>query len=424
MAHELASGRVCFRSILDVLPDSYVALTPVRDEAGHITDFTFTDISDAGCAYLGRSRDTVVGRSLLGLLPATESLGLMDAYRRTLDTGEPLELRDFHYPDHELRRATIRFDIRAIRDGTMLLLAWRDVTELNTLLEAQAEAERRYRLLAEHSGDIIVLLRNDVIEWVSPALTDQLGWDRDDWVGRHIHDFFHPDDLDTHAAVHDRAERGEHVTFRVRMQTRAPGTLWVEVHSAPFADADGRQEGMVQSLRVIEREVTAVETLERRVRATHLQAVMLKAWGPEGAHAERRNPGLQTAVLLGGFDQFDDLAARPGRLAAEEAMQAVTDRITARLRAEDAFTPCGDDQVVVLLQDVHDLRDALNLAEDLRFAVNEPLVIGGADVPISLTIGVTLTQRGESIDDLISRADGAMLRARRTGHNQVVSIME
>ncbi len=294
--------------------------------------------------------------------------------------------------------------------------------ELQAARDAHAEAERKYRLLAEHSTDVIVLLRNGIVEWISPAVTEQLGWQRADWQGRPIHDFFHPEDLGVYEPLHDAAERGERVSYRVRMQTADGGSLWVEVRTAPYISSAGTQDGLVKSLRVIEREVSLVESLERRVRANHLLG-LVHSHGPAGGE-DRRKPGTLSAVLFCHVDDYAGQLAALGRTGTEHLMAGLVDRIADRQRSADLVTRCGDDQVLVLLEQVHELRDALNDAEDLRFAAEQPVEVDGHPVHATLSIGVTLTRSGESVEDLLARADEAMVRAMRIGRNQVVSVME
>ena len=64
-----------------------------------------------------------------------------------------------------------------------------------------AESERKYRLLAENSTDVIFLSdRSLVVRWVSPSVHDLLGWKSADVEGRGANDFLHPDDVDWCAA--------------------------------------------------------------------------------------------------------------------------------------------------------------------------------------------------------------------------------
>lgn len=126
--------RLRLRAMMDSLIDPHVILRAVRDPSGRITDFVFTDANDAACRYNRMSRRQLLGRHLMELLPAHAATGLLDMYRRVIDSGRPLDLDDFPYP-HEILGEQRYFDIRAVGLGDELTYTWRDVTERHRAAE-------------------------------------------------------------------------------------------------------------------------------------------------------------------------------------------------------------------------------------------------------------------------------------------------
>ena len=84
----------------------------------------------------------------------------------------------------------------------------------------------------------------------------------------------------------------------------------------------------------------------------------------------------------------------------------------------------GGDELVVVLQGVRGLSDAVTIAEKLRRAVAEPVVTSAGSLSVTLSIGVTMVRPGENPDAIISRADNATYRAKQTGRNQVLPFSE
>ena len=86
--------------------------------------------------------------------------------------------------------------------------------------EASRESGELYRLLGEHSTDMI---SNDTPEGVytyaSPACRSLLGYDPEDLVGYDAYEFFHPDDLEaiqeTHSTILKRLDTYA-VCYRIR----------------------------------------------------------------------------------------------------------------------------------------------------------------------------------------------------------------
>ena len=78
--------------------------------------------------------------------------------------------------------------------------------------------------------------------------------------------------------------------------------------------------------------------------------------------------------------------------------------------------------MLVILGGIHGMSDAVAVAESIRRAVEKPIDTDEGMVSTSVSIGVALVRPGESIDELVARADDAMFRAKAAGRNQVVSI--
>ncbi len=82
------------------------------------------------------------------------------------------------------------------------------------------------------------------------------------------------------------------------------------------------------------------------------------------------------------------------------------------------------DELVVVLQRVRELGDAVTIVEKLRRPVSEPIVTGAGSLSIALSIGVTMVRPGENPDAIITRAEHAMDRAKQSGRSQVVTFSD
>ncbi len=100
------------------------------------------------------------------------------------------------------------------------------------------ESDELYRLLAEHSTDMISKhTPAGVYTYASPACRSLLGYDPEDLVGRDAYEFFHPDDLEeigrSHSAI---LERPDTYTVAYRIRRKDGSYTWFETTSRTVRD--------------------------------------------------------------------------------------------------------------------------------------------------------------------------------------------
>ena len=136
-----------FRTSMEMLPDGFAIFSSVRDSCGAIVDFRYEYINKAGCQLDQRSREEMIGHTLAELFPSTVVSGLLAAYARVAETGEPLARDSVDFEDrYGGRQVTRAFDIRVIKLGDGIVATWRDVAERRraekTMASQAAELKR------------------------------------------------------------------------------------------------------------------------------------------------------------------------------------------------------------------------------------------------------------------------------------------
>jgi diguanylate cyclase (GGDEF)-like protein len=131
--------------------------------------------------------------------------------------------------------------------------------------------------------------------------------------------------------------------------------------------------------------------------------------------------GREIAVASCGLDEFALLNDRLGPDAGDEVLRIVRRRISGALRSGDVVARLDGDQFLVVLRGVHHLRGAIRVANKIRAAVEDPIELSGAEIVQTVSVGVTLISRGESVDSVLERAEGAMAMAKDAGRNTVMS---
>lgn len=420
---ELAAERRRFKPVLDSLIDPHVLLKPVPNASGQIVDFVHLDANPAACAWIGVDHDRLLGRRLLDVLPGLASTGLFTHLAGTANTGLCAAIESFPFP--VAGGGTRWLDVSAVRIDQRVSLTWRDVTEHHAAVEKLAAATEQFRMLAENSSDVVARIdSNGEVLWVSPSIETSLGWPAADCVGRQ--------DVDFVAVMEDReklllarleALSGRHRVLRTQMATKGDGTPWVEIRVSPYRNAQGHVDSVVAALHMIDTEVMAQRILERRASTDELTQLLNRQETLTRIDALKNRAGSSTAVLWCDIDRFKMVNDTYGHAAGDAVLKSVADRIRGCLRStDDIGARIGGDELLILLNGVHDLRDAADVAEKLRRRAAEPIPTAAGPVTVTLSIGVTLADAQETVDALLARADDAMYQAKKRGRNQVVAI--
>ena len=402
---------------LQLVLDPHVVLDAVRDTSGAVIDFVIADVNEAAAEYIRRPKSELVGARLLDVMPRQATSGMLDRYRSILETGEPLRLDGFEY-DHEVHGKRWA-DVRAVRVGDSIAYTFRDVTERIALAAQIAAREHELRSLAEVVPDVMVRIRDGRFDYLSPSLTTSLGWRPDDLLGRLTSDVVHPDDfplvLDLRATL---ATEGGPVRYRMRVLDSAGTYRWVEVHGdIPPATQD--EPGVfVGTLRLIDDQVAAEADLRQRAATDALTGLMNRHGVLDHLTAVTRRParsGREIALIYADVDGLKHVNDTRGHSIGDRLLNETAHAMVSVVRHSDAVARLGGDEFLIVLLGVTTLDAAATVADKIRAAVRAVVVPGTNRGGLTISAGVTLCHRGESVDTAIERADRAMYLAKRAG---------
>ncbi|MEM7540859.1 MAG: diguanylate cyclase [Pseudomonadota bacterium] len=127
-------------------------------------------------------------------------------------------------------------------------------------------------------------------------------------------------------------------------------------------------------------------------------------------------------VLIGDIDKFKNVNDTYGHLFGDKVLKVVGKAFQKLIKGQDMVARFGGEEFTVLLPDTP-LTGGVSVAESIRSAIEKGRVFNpktGKEVEkITISIGATLIQTGESIDEALERADEALYLAKSSGRNRV-----
>lgn len=127
------------------------------------------------------------------------------------------------------------------------------------------------------------------------------------------------------------------------------------------------------------------------------------------------------ALLLVDIDNFKPINDQHGHRIGDQVLRLVAGKLQRHIKGRDVLARYGGDEFVVLLPDTG-LEDAARLAEKLRQAIQRHVLrhrlSGEAIGCVTVSIGVAAFVPGQSVADLVDRADQALYRAKHAGRNR------
>ena len=134
------------------------------------------------------------------------------------------------------------------------------------------------------------------------------------------------------------------------------------------------------------------------------------------AHLKALRHGTHLSLLVCDIDHFKQINDRFGHPAGDRALGAVAGILQQAVRSSDAVIRWGGEEFVILLDECPQA-PAIELGERVRARVgaHQDAEVG----QITISIGLATHEAGETIAQLIGRADAALYEAKRTGRNRL-----
>ncbi len=322
---------------------------------------------------------------------------------------------------------------RTTQDGGLVVVALRDLSELQADRQARFEAEAKYKTLIEQIPAVVYLDPVDENEssiYVSPQIEQLLGITPEQWLddpeswALHVH----PEDLDKAWGEFEEACRSHVPLVHEYRMVGADGSIrWVIEHALPVDDGDGNPwliQGVIFDITERKRTEDEVAFLAYHDKLTGLPNRVLFEEMLENAVSRATRHSLGVGVLYLDLDNFKLVNDSLGHPAGDLLLKELADRLRSRMRGADLVARQGGDEFLVLLADLE--RDGPVSGEEsagaivdavverLHDSLREPFDLGGVMFYATGSVGVSLFPRDATDGpSLLKNADAAMYQSKR-----------
>lgn len=126
------------------------------------------------------------------------------------------------------------------------------------------------------------------------------------------------------------------------------------------------------------------------------------------------------SLLFFDIDNFKKINDTHGHKVGDQILKYVSSVISEKLRTSDFVGRWGGEEIVVALVGAQE-ENAYRKGEEIRKTIKSRVKIPTLkDLKVTVSVGVAELQSGESLEDVVKRADQAMYKAKTEGKDKVV----
>ena len=334
----------------------------------------------------------------------------------------------FHLGPIELIHAPLRLQLLFLQFflATVVITALPVAADLENrakLLHETWISEERYRLLAEHSTDIVAHMEVDgTVRYVSPSIRQMTGYMAEDFIGKGSRTVVAPEHVGLVRQEHlaTIAAKGKTRAYEYVAITKSGERRWFESHSRAVIGVDGKIDGLLCVVRDISARKQTEHELSYAALTDPLTGLPNRRSFESAVtrRASEKAPGENDCVALFDIDRFKRVNDRFGDDAGDAVLQTFARVLRNVIRHDDIIARMGGEEFAILFP-CTEVPQALLVCERLREEMAMALTEVGSDV-IGVTVSGGVSMLGKrGLEEALKQADRALYTAKRGGRDQM-----
>lgn len=318
------------------------------------------------------------------------------------------------------REIVVKLCIQTIRyRGKYAALA--SVVDITDIVEQEKRSKRLSQAL-EQTDDLLLItdLAGKMI-FVNRTLIEKTGYSQAELIGKNTNIFksgkhsknFYKRLWDTLL----EAKKYKNVLIN---RTKEGKLIYLDTIITPVLNESGTIESFVSTAKDITNELKTKKRLKKLATIDTLTKVanryeLDKKINYHLQLANRYNTSF--AILMFDIDFFKNVNDTYGHYIGDVVLKKTVKLLLKNIREIDEIGRWGGEEFIIILSALG-YEDALKKAEELRIIVENNLIEG--KYKITTSVGVSLYQKNDTKDSIVSRADNALYKAKKRGRNCVV----
>lgn len=224
-----------------------------------------------------------------------------------------------------------------------------------------------------------------------------------------------------HATISDGITRKADVYLQHKDGHRVP----VTVKAIPLLNQKGEIDGAIEIFTEINNETAFkgnLERLQKEVTEDGLTKIPNRKylWAMiESKLREYKAVGVRFGINFIDIDNFKHVNDTYGHPIGDEVLKLLVKTVVANLRKHDVIGRLGGEEFVIVYSDL-DAEGLVVASEKIRKIIEAShLRMDSGDLSITVSVGATLANDQDTVEDLIQRADNLMYVSKKNGKNRV-----
>ncbi|MDQ0233393.1 PAS domain S-box protein [Metabacillus malikii] len=391
-------------------------------------DLQYVSVNNAFVAMLGWTLKELLADKSISIFPVDEREDIENIIEK-LQNGETIQLHEVQCVTKNGQTIDVLasyspiFDLDGNFDGGVVM--YKDVTERNNIFRELKNNEYKYRLIAEHSTDLIKVIDTEgIVQYASPSHFHILGVEPEYYLNKSILSFLHSEDMHTLKHVITKImNQKEKEAVEFRRLTKSGEWVWFNAIGTPVVN----EAGDVYQIIFEARDMTERKNYEEKLKqlAYHdaltglpNRILFTKKLIEEMKRAERSQKMI--AVMFLDLDRFKQINDTMGHDIGDELLVCFAERVSRCLGEKDMMARFGGDEFVIMLTDFTQGDHAINIADQIIQALQQEWVIEEYRFKSTSSVGMSFYPPYEQTDKmLIKHADLALYEAKEKGRNNI-----